>query len=127
MRTEKIILPWPNSDNDHHQPIVRRIKGKMVPGIALTETAKSYRTLVKMILGIRQPDRRWDCRLDIKIDLYPPRRGCDTNNYWKSLQDALTHAGVWRDDVLAVGSAAERHDAVGKAKANVVVVITERV
>jgi len=127
MKPETFSLPWPNSDNNHHIPVAVRSKrfNGHVGKIVLSKDAASYRALVKMLLGIRSDKRRWSCPLDISIDLFPPRRGCDTTNYWKSLCDALTHAGVWDDDVLVVEARARRHDPVGKKKSSVTVLIEE--
>jgi len=121
MDLEMFELPWPNSDNNHHMPII--LRGSRHLSISLTRDAREYRKLVKMIMGFRHPDRVWGSPVSVTIHLYPPRKGCDTNNYWKSLQDALTHAGVWTDDRIVVESHAFRHRPVGRNDAKVQVII----
>jgi crossover junction endodeoxyribonuclease RusA len=46
--------------------------------------------------GLQSP---MEGRLSVHIELFvPDKRKRDIDNYAKALLDALTHAGVWRDD-----------------------------
>lgn len=50
-----------------------------------------------------------DCDVKVSIGLAPPRNnGWDIDNYTKALFDALTHAGVWKDDKLVVKMTIEK-------------------
>ena len=47
----------------------------------------------------------------VRIDLWPPdKRKFDTDNRTKSLFDALTHCGFWRDDECVTEFSVVRHE-----------------
>lgn len=66
-----------------------------------TQDARRYRTEVAAI-ALRQGARRGiGGPLAVVAEIRPPdRRRRDLDNAWKTIADALTHAGVWVDDYL---------------------------
>lgn len=83
-------LPWPPSVNHIYS---RTKKG----GLMLNERARAYREEVIYLIG--KGHTKLDGRLAVRIDAYAPdRRKRDISNLEKCIGDALTHAGVWKDD-----------------------------
>lgn len=59
----------------------------------------------------RFDDWYFDTSYDVRILLFfPTRRRCDIDNRVKPILDALTRAGVWKDDVLVNRIVVERCD-----------------
>ena len=88
----ELTLPWPPSVNKCWRHVVMGGRSATL----LSREGREYRERVHDMLGDGTP---MDGRLRVSIDMYPPtRRVCDVDNYLKAPFDALTHAGVWRDD-----------------------------
>jgi crossover junction endodeoxyribonuclease RusA len=91
-----LALPWPPSVN--HEWTVAH--GRAI----LAQAGRQYRARVNAyVMGQRHEGRiplePLDGLLAVRLDLWPPdRRRRDADNYAKAVLDALTHAGVWRDD-----------------------------
>lgn len=93
-----LSLPYPPSTNG----IWRRVDNKTI----LSGAARAYRTAVaKTILQAKAQGHfatgllPLNGRLSLSLTLISPnntRR--DLDNFIKAAQDALTHAGIWRDD-----------------------------
>ena len=64
-----------------------------------TEAVKRYRMEVATLAMAQGAAKTLDGPIKVVAEVYPPdRRRRDLDNAWKSAGDALTHAGVWRDD-----------------------------
>jgi crossover junction endodeoxyribonuclease RusA len=69
--------------------------------VYLTKAARKFNDGVAQVIGSTPPHLTGP--LDVMIELYmPDRRRRDTDNYVKSLHDALTKANVWGDDKQVV-------------------------
>ncbi len=97
----EITLPWPPSVNSYWQPFA-------VPGgrvvMTLTKRARLFRsdvaTAIRLKFGAAKlTPYSTPVRIDVELRA-PDRRARDLDNHLKGLFDALTHAGVWVDDVL---------------------------
>ena len=83
-------LPFPPSVNHIYS---RTRKG----GVMLNPKARAYREEVIYLVG--KVHTMLTGRLAVRIDAYAPdRRKRDISNLEKCIGDALTHAGVWKDD-----------------------------
>ena len=97
----KIELPWPPTVNNYWvSRVVTPRKGKPFVAVAIGKPGRQFRTDVQAIIwhrfGILKPS---EARVSVSITAHPPdRRDRDIDNILKALNDALTHAGVWRDD-----------------------------
>lgn len=93
MSAETITLPWPPSLNKMWRtPRSGRLAGMTM----LSAAAREYRTAAIQAIGARQPT---DQRVSVVLVLNAPtKRPYDIDNYAKAVNDALTHAGYWRDD-----------------------------
>lgn len=82
-------LPFPPTINSYY------LKGKII-----SSKGRVFREAVEQeCLEQNANDMKLDDRISCATILYPPdRRVRDLDNYLKSLQDAITHAGVWLDD-----------------------------
>lgn len=105
-------LPWPNSTNTHW----RHARGRTY----LSPAGVAFRSAVKvsaMLHGLTAPDGR----LDVGVQLYPPdKRVRDLDNFGtKSLLDAITHAGIIKDDSLIDKLTIERMPVVKGGKCRV--------
>ena len=91
-----VTLPWPPSTNRIWRNVA--VSGK--PRTLLSQEGRVYRKaavdacLVAKLAG-KQISERLALRLVVQA---PDRRARDLDNMVKAVQDALTHAGVWRDD-----------------------------
>lgn len=108
-------LDWPPSVNH----IWRKFNGHIV----LDKRARAFRLAVASRVAAARargelPREMLDEDVAVELVLYPPdRRRRDLDNYCKSVFDALTHAGLWRDDsqikhINAVFGEPVRHGAV---------------
>ena len=85
-------LPYPPSINTYWR---HRVFGRR-PIVYVTDAGVAYRSEIKQLAGIVRP---LDGDLVVVVNLYPPdRRRRDIDNPIKALLDAMTHAGIWRDD-----------------------------
>ena len=83
-------LPYPPSVN-HIYSRTRR------GGLMLNPKAKAYRE--EVIYTIGKGHTTLTGRLRVNVDAYmPDKRVRDLDNIFKSLNDAMSHAGVWADD-----------------------------
>lgn len=87
----ELELPWPNSLNDMYG----YFKGRVV----LKKKGKDYKEKVFRIVFSKGCDYQIDVPIVVNINLHPPtHRAYDIDNFNKVLFDALTNAGVWKDD-----------------------------
>jgi len=85
-----IHLPFPLSSRKYY------IKGRI-----LSKAAREYRLAVAECLIEQNLVLSIQDSVEFTVVLFvPDRRRRDLDNYMKSLQDALTHAGLWDDDSL---------------------------
>jgi len=83
-------LPYPPSVNHIY---ARTKRG----GVMLNPNAKAYRE--EVIYTIGKGHTMLTGRLRVHVDAYmPDKRIRDVSNILKSLEDAMTHAGIWQDD-----------------------------
>ena len=97
----ELILPYPPSINhyfsySHGRPV-------------LSKDARSYRHQVRRI-AIARGDKPLMGALSVHIDIFPPdKRRRDIDNCFKSVLDALQHAGVFWDDSQIIVLHAVKH------------------
>lgn len=82
-------LPYP--------PSVNHIYIRTKCGVILDKKAKEYREEVISTIGKGHTTLTGPIKLCIDVFM-PDARKRDLDNIFKSLNDALTHAGVWKDD-----------------------------
>ncbi|WP_272527606.1 MULTISPECIES: RusA family crossover junction endodeoxyribonuclease [unclassified Providencia] len=102
-----LILPFPPSVN----ACWRNINGKTLisakgRAFRANATAAIYEQLRKRPKAITK-------HVSVTVRMYPPsKRRMDIDNYLKAPFDALTHAGVWSDDVQVRRAVIEWHEVV---------------
>lgn len=83
-------LPYPPSVNHIYS---RTKRG----GVMLDDKARAYRE--EVIYTIGKGHTTLTGRLRVEVDAYmPDKRKRDIDNIFKALNDAMSHAGVWKDD-----------------------------
>lgn len=86
-----LSLPWPPTGNH----AVRH--GRF--GHYATKEAKAYRTITAALCRPHRPKKPLAGQIKVLAIFFPPdRRRRDMDNVWKTLSDALTLAGIWKDD-----------------------------
>lgn len=64
-----------------------------------TQEVRRYRSTIHMLAMQQRACNRLQGPLQVVAEIRPPdRRRRDMDNVWKTVADALTHAGVWEDD-----------------------------
>lgn len=64
-----------------------------------TAEARRYKQTVKVLATQQGASTLRESLLRVVAEINPPdRRRRDLDNAWKTIADALTHAGVWKDD-----------------------------
>ena len=88
----EITLPWPPTVNNYWQ---RNADGS----IRISKEGKSFREAVCWAIMEKSLGAGLASLVKVSIEAYAPdNRRRDIYNVLKALLDALTHAGVWRDD-----------------------------
>ena len=101
-------------------PSVNHIYQRTKKGVFLTKQATDYRLEVMATIGRGHLTLNYP--LSVSVDLYPPdKRKRDIDNTMKALLDALTHAGVWKDDSQIVQLIINRRDIESPGRALVTV------
>ena len=99
-----VTLPFPPSVNAYWRSLacLKWVNGVPKPysRMILSEDARAFRS--NAILAVRcakLSGLNLDSRLRVEIDLHcPTARKYDVDNFSKGIFDALTHAGLWKDD-----------------------------
>lgn len=102
----KIVLPVPPSVNGYLYAKMIRVGGRMIGRLAETIDSKEYKTNAISIIKKRMIEEEWEVPeegkfLDVKVDYFFPRKRMDPSNYLKIAYDAITVAGLWKDDDMA--------------------------
>jgi crossover junction endodeoxyribonuclease RusA len=119
----QLTLPWPPSVNGYWQPYALPHSRRVV--MTLTDSAKIFRS--RVIIAIRKAFGRvqlspYTRPVQIDVELRAPdRRLRDVDNHVKGLFDALTHAGVWKDDSLVDVMVVRRGPLIRGGAANVLI------
>ncbi|QWA09814.1 RusA family crossover junction endodeoxyribonuclease [Sodalis ligni] len=93
-----LMLPFPPSVNSYWRSPNR---GPLAGAHLISAKGRLFRTDV--LASILEVFHRYPISLvddvSVSLVLYPPDRARrDLDNYFKALFDALTHAGIWKDD-----------------------------
>ncbi len=116
-RSEVIELPWPPSGNHQHG---RTKAGKTY----LKASTKTYRNDVGWLA--KRIDTFGTRRIALHIQVFAPdKRARDLDNLVKSAQDALMHAGVFKDD-SQIDDLHVQREQIRKGDACLIVRITEQ-
>lgn len=93
-----LILPFPPSVNAYWRaPNKGALKGRVL----ISKKGRDFKSdvllaLIKQVGGLPKTITQ---DIEVSVVLYPPNRQCrDIDNYCKALFDALTRAGLWKDD-----------------------------
>ncbi|HHR6466248.1 TPA: RusA family crossover junction endodeoxyribonuclease, partial [Providencia alcalifaciens] len=89
-----LILPFPPSVN----ACWRTVRGTMI----ISEKGRAFRANAAAAIyeQLRKKPKVITEHVSVTVKMYPPsKRRMDIDNYLKAPFDALTHAGVWSDDV----------------------------
>ena len=87
----EITLPWPPSVNSYW----RTFQGRMI----ISAKGRDYREAVCVLVQRLGVDAGYKNKLVVEIEAYQPdKRRRDLDNLLKAPLDALTHAGVYKDD-----------------------------
>lgn len=105
--TISLILPFPPSVN----ACWRNINGKTL----ISAKGRAFRANAAAAIyeQLRRRPKAITEHVSVIVKMYPPsNRRMDIDNYLKAPFDALTHAGVWSDDVQVRRAVIEWHEVV---------------
>lgn len=92
VREFTIALPFPPTGN-------HAVKHSSTGGHYRTHEYVSYLASVKSSVICSAADNYLSGPIKVVAEIHPPdHRRRDMDNTWKTLADAMTHAGVWKDD-----------------------------
>lgn len=92
----ELTLPWPPSVNGYWRSPSR---GPLAGRHMISKRGREYRKAAAIAVSEQWEGEATDKRLAVAVRLCSPtRRKYDLDNMMKGLLDALTHAGVWKDD-----------------------------
>lgn len=112
----KLILPFPPSVNGYWRSTSR--------GMLISERGRKYRinAIAAVYEQLRRRPQAITHDIDIHVILYPPNRARrDLDNFQKALFDAVTHAGVWADDIQIKRMVVEWGDVTCHGKAELTI------
>jgi crossover junction endodeoxyribonuclease RusA len=91
-------LPFPPSNNTYYRKVNNRV--------IISKKGREYRKRVKQCISLYGLNKTTiDYKVLVRVELHQPDlRTRDSDNFSKALYDALTKAGFWLDDSLAVES-----------------------
>jgi len=94
----KLVLPFPPSVNTYWRA---PNKGPLAGRHLISAKGRAYQSVAcaAIVEQLRRLPKPTSAAAAVEITLFPPdARRRDIDNYNKALFDALTHAGVWKDD-----------------------------
>ena len=102
--TTCLELPWPPSVNHYYRYVG--------PRVLISREGRRYRE--KIISLLRENNvKTYNGLVDVTLEAYPPdNRRRDIDNILKSLLDAFTHGGLWKDDSQVVGLSIRKRDSM---------------
>lgn len=90
-----VTLRWPPSINGYWRSVIR---GKYAAQI-ISEDGRAFRSSVALVFALCPHKVKFHGPVAVEIVLHRnDARRYDCDNFSKACLDALTHAGVWRDD-----------------------------
>jgi crossover junction endodeoxyribonuclease RusA len=88
---DEIVLPWPPSVNRYWRSVAGRV--------LISQEGRAYREAVLAQMMIQRKAATHTGKLVVEIEAWrPDNRVRDLDNLLKATLDALTHAGVYKDD-----------------------------
>ena len=88
---DEIVLPWPPSVNRYWRSVAGRV--------LISQEGRAYREAVLAQMMIQRKAATHTGKLVMEIEAWrPDNRVRDLDNLLKATLDALTHAGVYKDD-----------------------------
>ena len=88
---DEIVLPWPPSVNRYWRSVAGRV--------LISQEGRAYREAVLAQMMIQRKAETYTGKLVMEIEAWrPDNRVRDLDNLLKATLDALTHAGVYKDD-----------------------------
>lgn len=112
----KLTMPFPPSVNGYWRSTSR--------GTLISERGRKYRVnaIAAVYEQLRRRPQAITHDIDIHVILYPPNRAKrDLDNFQKALFDAVTHAGVWADDIQIKRMVVEWGDVTCHGKAELTI------
>lgn len=106
MKTLNLVVPVPPSVNKYLYPKAVRQGKKVFTRLAETTEAQQYKKKVSVLIKKEIENQKWitpneNKFLDVYIDFYFHRKGCDPNNYLKIIYDVFENCGVYINDSCA--------------------------
>lgn len=94
-----LTLPWPPSVNEWKTPIVRKTRTGYHTSAILTSAAREFRSSAKLAIMLQRGAVMFQGPVAVSIRLIRgDGHSFDCDNPIKATIDAMTHAGVWRND-----------------------------